>query len=137
MTTPSDPYGEPVRPDSPYGSPSYPPPAGGPVPPPQAGGYHPLPYPRNDLAVWSLALGIAAFVLSCGLFTGIPAIILGTKARRAVETGEADNGGMATAGIVLGWIAVGASVLAVLVLALVVPSMLLSFGALWSIPDQP
>ncbi|MBD8077670.1 DUF4190 domain-containing protein [Cellulosimicrobium arenosum] len=98
-------------------------------------GYAPTPYPRNDLAVWSLVLGIASYVLSCGLFTGIPAVIVGYKARGAVQAGEANNGGMATAGIILGWVAIGLSVAAVVLLVLFVPAFLYTVGS--TIPDQP
>lgn len=76
-------------------------------------------YPRNNLGVWSLVLGLVGIFI-CGLFTGIPAIVVGHKARRAVADGEANNPGMATAGIVLGWIATILSLLGVLaVIALV------------------
>ena len=74
-------------------------------------------YPKNSLAVWSLVLGIVAFVLSCGLFTGIPAVIVGNNAKKAVARGEANNGGMATAGIILGWIAIVLSVLGAILVA--------------------
>ena len=76
-------------------------------------------YPRNDLAVWSLVLG-ALGVLGCVFFTGVPAILVGGAARGAVAAGEADNDGMATAGIVLGWVSVGLGVLLLLVLLLAV-----------------
>ncbi|MCC2308189.1 DUF4190 domain-containing protein [Cellulomonas chengniuliangii] len=74
-----------------------------------SGGYYPggpFMYPRNELAVWSLVLGLVSFVLGCMFVTGIPAIILGNRAKRAAEAGEADNPGLATAGIVLGWTSV-------------------------------
>ncbi|MCM0638227.1 DUF4190 domain-containing protein [Cellulomonas wangsupingiae] len=82
------------------------PPAG--YPPPGAGAY----MPRNDLAVWSLVLGLLG-VLGCVFFTGIPAVVVGANARKAVAAGQADNEGMATAGIVLGWVATGLGVLVV------------------------
>ncbi|MCC2333374.1 DUF4190 domain-containing protein [Cellulomonas wangsupingiae] len=82
------------------------PPAG--YPPPGAGPY----MPRNDLAVWSLVLGLLG-VLGCVFFTGIPAVVVGANARKAVAAGQADNEGMATAGIVLGWVATGLGVLVV------------------------
>jgi len=84
-------------------------------------GYYPggpVGYPRNELAVWSLVLGLVSLVLGCMYVTGIPAIILGNRAKRAAEAGEADNPGLATAGIVLGWISVVLGVL--LTVALVV-----------------
>ena len=92
------------------GAPQYPGAAGTPQYPAAApygsapGGYaQPGPgygaaYPKNSLAVWSLVLGIVSFVLSCGLLTGIPAVIVGNNAKKAVARGEANNGGMATAG---------------------------------------
>ncbi len=60
-------------------------------------------YPRNSLGVWSLVLGIVSFVLFClGPFTGIAAIITGAFGRKAAQRGEANNGGLALAGIILG-----------------------------------
>jgi uncharacterized protein DUF4190 len=61
-------------------------------------------YPKNALAVWSLVLGLLGLVV-CGLVTGVPAIVLGVLARRAASRGEADNRGLATAGLVLGAVA--------------------------------
>jgi hypothetical protein len=99
-----------------------------------AGAYGAPPYyPKNSLAIWSLVLGIAAFVLSCGFVTGIPAVIVGNAAKRAVAEGQADNDGMATAGIILGWVAIGLSVVGVLLLLLFFPAFLAWVG---TIPDQ-
>ena len=101
--------------------PPAPPSSGAPQYPaaPQYGQYGATPYgavyPKNQLGVWALVLGIASFVLSCGLFTGIPAIILGRQGQRAADTGEANNRGLSTAGVVLGWIAVGLSAVAIVV----------------------
>ncbi|WP_265521074.1 DUF4190 domain-containing protein [Oerskovia flava] len=135
---PSNPYGTPPRdgdvppqtggyPGSaqypgatPYpGATAYP--GAGPYPggPAGYGGY----YPKNSLAVWSLVLGIVS-MLVCGLFTGIPAVILGHNAKRAVAEGQADNPGMATAGIVLGWVAIALSVLAVFAMLAFFPAFL-------------
>lgn len=143
---PQNPYGsgEPQQPQEPSGTPQYPaapPPypqgASAPTPYPGSpqypaaapygsapGGYgQPGPgygaaYPKNNLAVWSLVLGIVSFVLSCGLLTGIPAVIVGNNAKKAVARGEANNGGMATAGIILGWIAIVLSVLTIILFAI-------------------
>ena len=99
-----------------------------------AGAYGAPPYyPKNNLAIWSLALGIASFVLSCGFFTGIPAVIVGNAAKRAVAEGQADNDGMATAGIILGWVAIGLSVVGLLSLLIFFPAFLAWVG---TIPDQ-
>ena len=71
-------------------------------------------FPRNDLGVWSLVLGIAGIAFGFNLLTGIPAILLGRRAKQAVARGEANNDGVATAGIVLGWIATGLGALLVI-----------------------
>ena len=82
---------------------------------PPAGYYgQPAPYPKNALAGWALGLGIASFVLFFGFIAGVPAIIIGNQAKHAAARGEANNAGMATAGIVLGWISSVLSVLAIL-----------------------
>ena len=117
---PAPPYGQPPASGaSAYGAASYgqqPPGYGqqgypGSAPYPYAGqAYNPYAvYPKNSLGIWSLVLGIASFVLSCLFLTGIPAIILGRQGQRAADEGLANNRGMATAGMVLGWIAVGLS----------------------------
>ena len=93
------------------GTPAYggPPPA---APPPAPGGYEP--YPQNSLGVWSLVLGIVSLVM-CGLFTGIPAIIVGNKAKAAVRAGQANNEGLATGGVITGWIGTILSVLGLVI----------------------
>ena len=75
-----------------YGQPPPPPPAQSPK--------------TNDLATWSLILGILA-MFCCGLFAGIPAIILAVQGKRqiALSNGQQTGGGLATAGLVLGIIA--------------------------------
>lgn len=117
---PGQPYaGQPYGQDQPYGQNQpyapgpqpygqgqpYPvqPYAGQPYPPAYA-------YPKNQLAVWSLVLGIIGIVVGCVFVTGIPAVIVGNSAKRAVAAGEADNLGMAQAGIVLGWISIALGV---------------------------
>ncbi|MCR1983795.1 DUF4190 domain-containing protein [Cellulosimicrobium cellulans] len=128
---PGQPY--PGQPQQAYPGQQYP---GQPYPGQQypAGAYAPPPYyPKNNLAIWSLVLGIAAFVLSCGFFTGIPAVIVGNAAKRAVAEGQADNDGMATAGIILGWVAIGLSALGLLLLLVFFPAVLAWVG---TIPDQ-
>lgn len=69
---------------------------------------------RNDLGIWALILGILSLVSGLLIVTGIPAIIVGNMSKRAVARGEANNAGMGTAGVVLGWIAVGISVVGLL-----------------------
>lgn len=92
------PYPYPYRPGS---QPGYP-------PPPYAG--YPPAAPKNGLGIASLVLAIGALVLvwsvAGGIVLGIAAAVLGVAARQRVKRGEANNGGMAIAGIALGLLAV-------------------------------
>lgn len=107
-------------------------PAGGPPPAPypyayppgpqgQYGGYPPPPMPygeypgappvlRNGLGVAALVVAIigllGSFSVAGGIVLGIAAVILGFLGRNRVRRGEADNGGVALAGIVLGVLAI-------------------------------
>ena len=95
-------------PNYPYNNPNNP--GGGPGQyPAQPGGYVPgmSPYSmeKNSLGGWALGLGIAGLVC-CGVFTGIPAIILGYNGMQAADQGRATNKGVATAGLVLGVISI-------------------------------
>jgi len=68
-----------------------------------------MPQRTNSLAVASLACGVGQ--LFFWLLAAIPAVVLGHMARRQIrETGEAGQG-MATAGLVLGWIGIALTVL--------------------------
>ena len=67
-----------------------------------------------------MVLGIVGLV-ACGFLAGIPAIILGRQAQREID---ASNGwltgrGMATAGVVMGWIEVGLAIVAIVIVVLV------------------
>ncbi|QMU74266.1 DUF1707 and DUF4190 domain-containing protein [Streptacidiphilus sp. P02-A3a] len=59
----------------------------------------------NGLAVAALVLGITEF-WTLGL-TAVPALICGHSARAQIRRQGGEGSGMATAGIVLGWLAVG------------------------------
>lgn len=97
------------------GSGSHPPPPGDPQPPPPPAGQSwppPTPAygqpaapgaPTNQKAIWALVLGILG-VLCCGIFTAIPALIVGILANKEIgASGGSQTGrGMAIAGIVLG-----------------------------------
>lgn len=79
----------------------------------QPNGYAPAAVaPTSNEAIWSLVLGILS-VTCLGLLAGIPAVILGTIGKRKIgESGGALRGqGLATAGLVLGWVSIGFSVL--------------------------
>jgi hypothetical protein len=66
------------------------------------------------MAIISLVLGLLGLTGLC-LLTGIPAIILGYRARREIRdaAGSQDGESLATAGIVLGWVATVVSALAI------------------------
>jgi hypothetical protein len=122
--SPDGPPGEVGAPGgSPYGSPPYPY-QPGPYPPavPPYSGFPPAPIaPRNGLAVGSLVVGIVALLAMWTVFgsaaLGIIAVVLGATARGRVRRGEATNGGVATAGIVLGIVAAVAPIVLLVGLA--------------------
>lgn len=74
-------------------------------------GYTPPPTgPKNGLGIAALVLAIVALVFCWSVFGGIilglVAVIIGFAARGRVKRGEATNGGVAIAGIVLGFLAI-------------------------------
>ncbi|BCO36094.1 hypothetical protein BMW24_010440 [Mycobacterium heckeshornense] len=83
--------------------------------PPQQQPYPPFPVPprgpRNGLGTASLVLAVIALLGVWSVFGGVilggAAIVLGIAAYARVRRGEANNGGVAVAGIVLGAIAIG------------------------------
>jgi hypothetical protein len=120
-----------------YPPPGYPPQQGypsgvypGPYPPPPGAGYPPPPpqpyadygarpaAPRNGLGIGALIAGVlsipAAFTVFGGFILAVVAVVLGVLGHRRARTGEANNGGVAIAGIVLG--VLGAILSAVLII---------------------
>ena len=101
---PSGPY-----PSGPYPTGPYP---GGGYPPPPYGDYYqgPPAAPKNGIGVAALVIAIIALVLSFtvigGIIAGIVAVILGFIGRGRVKRREADNGGVALAGIILGVVSI-------------------------------
>jgi chromate transport protein ChrA len=80
--------------------------------------------PKNGLGVASLIIGILALVGSLtvvgGLVLGVLAAILGVLARAQVRHGQASNGDTAMTGVVLGVLAVIASLI---------------FALFWTVPE--
>lgn len=113
---------EPDKPEPPYVASSPPPPPSPPQygaypgsypPPPPApyGGYAPPPAtPKNGLGITALVLAIVGLLfcwtVAGGIILGLAAVIIGFVARGRVKRGEATNGGVAIAGIVLGILAI-------------------------------
>ncbi|MGZ8819648.1 MAG: DUF4190 domain-containing protein [Mycobacterium sp.] len=111
------------EPDNPVTPPPPPPPPGDPPPPsygpypgsypppPQAspyGGYAPPPSaPQNGLGIASLVTAIIALLsVVGGVVLGVVAVILGFMGWGKAKRGEATNGGVAVAGIVLGFLSI-------------------------------
>ena len=108
---------------SPGSQPSWPP-AGGDYPPPgypypypapgRYPGYPPPVSPNNGAGIAALVVAIAGIVTALsvigGVALGIVAMVLGFVGRGRAKRGEADNGGIATAGIVLGALALIAGI---------------------------
>jgi len=85
-----------------------------------SGGVHVSTGETSGKAVASLVLGIGGFVIFPFVLS-ILAIVFGGQAKREIRERPGLGGaGMATAGIVLGWIGVALVVLAVLFIVLVV-----------------
>jgi hypothetical protein len=79
----------------------------------------------NQLAVASLACGVGQ-PFTVGLST-IPAIVLGHVAHRQIRRTGEDGKGLATAGIVLGWI--GAALIALVITLIVIAAIALAHAA--------
>ncbi|MEI6211486.1 MAG: DUF4190 domain-containing protein [bacterium] len=88
-----------------------------------------LPAGQNEnskLAIWSLVLGILS-VLCCGVFSAVPAVICGHKAQTRIKAsgGGLRGAGMALAGLILGYVAIGLSVIMIpLYAAIAIPSFM-------------
>src|SRR5262245_64816920 len=81
--------------------------------------------PKNSrLAIWSLVLGILS--LTCfGFLSGVPAVICGHNARSRIKRsgGTLCGAGLALAGLITGYIAIGFSLLMLpLMLAIAIPN---------------
>ncbi len=90
--------------------------AGAPVPPAYWG---PHPSEKNWMGVTSLVLGLAFMV--AGPITAIPGVIFGHLGRAAARRGEATNGNLALAGLIVSYVGLGVMVVVgILYLAYVV-----------------
>lgn len=97
-----------------YRPPAYP------YPPPAYPGFGgPAAGPRNGLGIAALLIAIAGLVTALsvvgGVVLGSVAVLLGVLGRGRAKRGEADNGGVAMAGIVLGALAVVAGIVCVFI----------------------
>ena len=78
----------------------------------------------SALAIWSLILGILSFICF-GFFAGIPAVICGHIARSKIKQsqGALTGGGMALAGLILGYVGLVVTTIAVIG-AIMVPNFI-------------
>lgn len=105
-----------------FGAPPPPPTGTTPPPPPPPTGTGMQGDKTSTRAIWALILGIAAWVLGCGILTGIPAWIMGKKELNEIEAGLVSPSGktMAQIGMWLGIINVIVSILALIVVIILV-----------------
>ena len=68
---------------------------------------------KNDTAMFAMIAGILG-VTVCALFAGIPAIILGMSGKKKAKEMGGEGEGQAKAGIILGWISVVLSIIAII-----------------------
>ena len=72
------------------------------------------PNKTNTCAIWSLVLACISFVFGW-FITAIVAIILGNTAKNQIREKNEQGYGLASAGIVLGWINIGLSTFAIMI----------------------
>jgi hypothetical protein len=105
--------GQNYPPNQPPNQPPYQPPPGYPPIAPVA--------PNSGKATTSLVLGICSLV-ACGLFLGIPAMIIGRQAKQEIQASQGRLGGegLATAGFVTGLIGtIWSALAAILIIVLI------------------
>lgn len=93
------------------------PPYGAPTPPPYG---YPMVRQTNGKAIGAIVCGIASLV-TCLLFLGIPAVVLGNLALGEIDDsrGTQDGRQLAVAGRLLGWVAIALMILGLLALLVV------------------
>lgn len=102
---------QPYPPQQPYQYGAYP---GSYPPPPQGYGYPAQTAPKNGLGIASLVVAIIGLLsVFGGIVLGVVAVILGFLGRGRAKRGEATNGGVAMAGIVLGVLGVVVGIVAI------------------------
>lgn len=101
------PLASPPPPPAGYGY-AYAPPPGGPYVAPYGPSYGQATTAKNWMGIASLVLSLATVVFG---FTCIGGIILGHLGLAAAKRGEANNRGLALAGVIVGWVLLGLGVL--------------------------
>ncbi|MBW2261472.1 MAG: DUF4190 domain-containing protein [Deltaproteobacteria bacterium] len=72
--------------------------------------------PDETLAIVSMCLGIASFIMGLFILASIPGVVVGHMARKRIKTEPDKYGGasMATAGLVIGWINIASSLFVII-----------------------
>lgn len=80
-------------------------------------------------AIAALVLGIVSLV-ACGCFAGIAALILAYGELKAIDAGQSSPAGRgyAKAGLIMGWISIGLSILGAIIWFFVAGAALLGMG---------
>ena len=73
------------------------------------------PYKTNTYAIWSIILACTAFIFGWGILA-VVAIVLGNMAIKQIKINSEQGESLATAGIILGWINIILTILAVLII---------------------
>ncbi len=76
------------------------------------------PYKTNTYAIWSLILACTSFVFGW-LITAVVAIILGNMAKNQIKERSEQGYNLASAGIIIGWVNVGLSIFAVMLMIVI------------------
>ena len=71
------------------------------------------------MAIAALVTGILSLVL-CGVFTAIPAIICGHMGVKQADNGEASGRTMAMAGMIMGYVSLALTILAIIAYIVVI-----------------
>lgn len=81
---------------------------------------------ESNAAVWALVLGILSWV-TCGIFTAIPAWIIGQNELSAIKRGESSPAGKTTAQIGM-WLGISNIMLTILVIIFTFLVLILGLG---------
>jgi hypothetical protein len=81
---------------------------------------------ESNAAVWALVLGILSWV-TCGIFTAIPAWIIGQNELSAIKRGESSPAGKTTAQIGM-WLGISNIILSILAILFTLLILILGFG---------
>ena len=77
------------------------------------------PNKTNTYAIWSLILACVSFIFGW-IITAIVAVVLGQSAKTQIKERNEQGKNLADTGIVLGWINIGLSIFAIMIIIIVI-----------------